>query len=202
MKMFFLIAIVASIVTSCQESVTDNQGNIELNSLKSSSSNSDEREIPFSAVFYTKAADDQFAEFCETPASPTNFWGKDHQIGEGNATHLGKFTTDMTFCFHVVLDESGNIDLENGFGEVVNGAGYFEAANGDRLYFSIPESKVVPSDQPGFMEFDAIYSIDDGTGRFKGVSGELRAIGLAGGGKTDHVWEGTLILPNAVKAKS
>jgi hypothetical protein len=43
------------------------------------------------------------------PTSESDFWGKDHQVGEGTATKPGKFRFDSKFCFHVVLD--GNINF-------------------------------------------------------------------------------------------
>jgi len=97
----------------------------------------------------------------------------------------------------VVLDENGNPDFDNGFGEYKDEGleAFFEAANGDRLYLDTPEGLVFPSDKPGYrLEFHDITYITGGTGRFEGASGELQSNGYVGENQTDHMWEGTLIL--------
>jgi len=203
MKTFKLIVMslfIAGGLTFCQNDLV-NPADENLNSgLKSATTS--ERMVPFKAVFTSTGADDQFTEACQPPVSATDFWSLDHQVGEGNALHLGKLTFDMTFCFHFVFNEAGMPDFDNGFGESVDGDGFFEAANGDRLYIYSTTSKLflIP-DRPGYAYFDDTFYFNGGTGRFEGAHGEFRAYGVAGGGEpANHVWEGTLILPNAVKS--
>lgn len=198
-KLLFVIVPMTFALISCENAIDEPVIN-DSHSVKLKSKA--HREIPFSAKFVTKAGPDAFKEMCSSN-SQTDFWGLDQQIGGGNATHLGKFTTDMTFCFHVVLGEAGP-DFENGFGEVIDGQGYFEAANGDRLFLSLPTGKVNPSQVPGYIfEFDDTYYFNGGTGRFKGASGQYSGHGLVreDGTGTDHLWEGTLILPNGSSQK-
>ena len=154
--------------------------------------------IPLKAKFSTSAADDAFTQICgDGFNSPSDFWGLDHQIGEGNATHLGQFTFDMNFCFHIILTEGGQPDWENGFGKALNGAGVMTAANGDQLYFSMPEGQVVPIVDPKYgAEFSDEFFITGGTGRFVGATGKGEALGrVILRGVTDHYWIATLTLP-------
>ena len=155
-------------------------------------------ELPFKAHFYTKrnySKEEEGATYCtEDPYTAFNY-----QVGEGEATHLGHFTTEMHFC-------------GAGF-DYINAEGVFVAANGDELYFKFEEGTighvilyteedVVP---PYEAHFEDPFIFNGGTGRFENASG---------GGKmnskvdlfddegnfiaehqTDHIWTGTLILP-------
>lgn len=153
--------------------------------------------IPFEAELYTENGENRFKETCITPVSKRDMWRKDHQVGSGTATELGSFTTDLTFCFHIVLDENGNPDFENGFGKYKDGEGYMEAENGDRLFVIIPEGQVKPTDKEGYrFEFQDTMYVTGGTGQYKGALGEFVSDSYVGDGQTDHVWTGTLILPN------
>ena len=153
-------------------------------------------EIPFEAEFYTEAGENSFAETCQPPVSETDFWGREHQVGSGTATELGNFTTDLTFCIHAIFDENGAPDFAGGFGKYTDGEGYMEAENGDRIFVSIPEGQVKPTEKPGYsFEFQDIIYINGGTGRFEGASGELLSDSYVGATSTDHIWTGTLILP-------
>ena len=202
-KLLFVIAPITCLLSACENTLYEEIFPEDTQSELFSKSTS-EREIPFSAKFVTKGAPDAFSEMCEF-ISPTDFWGLDHQIGAGKALHLGKFTTDMTFCFHVVLSPEGLPDFAGGFGDVVDGQGYFEAANGDRLFLLIPVGKVIPSQKPGYKgEFNDTYYISGGTGRFKMASGEINAKGLIRNGDNtgvDHIWKGTIILPNGLPSR-
>lgn len=126
----------------------------------------------------------------------------EHQIGGGQGTHLGNFTVDLKFCFHIVLNEQGFPDLEGGFGEYGPREGVeipmIKASNGDLLYAEIHEdSKLVPIQNDNYsFEFYDVWHIIGGTGRFKNASGEFIGHGLVriDGTGTDHDWEGTIIL--------
>ena len=195
-NLFLLMATVIFLFATCQKS-SDEVYSDEEAALKSALG---ERMVPFRAVFESHGADDQFATQCSDPESASSLWLLDHQIGEGTGLHLGNFTFDMHFCFHLVLDSNGGFDFENGFGEVKDGYGYFEAANGDTLFIIAPVASVLPVENQDLFYFDDIFYFDGGTGRFEGAHGEFQAKGtLPPGGPTEHVWEGTLILPNAVK---
>ena len=160
------------------------------------------RTMPFKAEFYTKRSYDDDGE---GKCSDDPYLGFNLQIGEGNATHLGKFTTTMWFC-------GAGFDYKNG-------EGVFVAANGDELYFKVPATDEVghvlplPYEDPVYeFYFQDPFEFVGGTGRFEGASG---------GGvtdsyvdlfdddgnfipehQTDHTWTGLLILPkNKCKAQ-
>ena len=87
-------------------------------------------------------------------------------IGEGNINHMGLITTTMTFCIDVLSGEYWDTEC------------VFIAANGDKLYASIPWGIVVPnegkdSDYYGSRFNDDMY-FTGGTGRFKGASGTAK----------------------------
>ncbi len=156
------------------------------------------REIPFKARFFTRLTPDRLGEVvCDDPELP----GPNFQTGGGNATHLGRFSTELTFC--------------GGAGGVYGGAeGYLEAANGDRLFIAIESGQVIlfePGSQPYYdAYFKDPFTITGGTGRFEGASGGGMTDSLVDlwnedypfpgpiipDHRTDHVWTGTLMLPN------
>jgi len=154
------------------------------------------RSVPFKAKFYTKRNYDVVLGTCdEAPFLEYNY-----QVGEGTATHLGKFTTEIYFC-------------GNGF-EYKNGVGVFVSANGDELHYLIPSpgeiGHIMPLPIPDPLYefyFQDPFTIVGGTGRFEGASGSGYTesyVDLFVDGdptqfipehQTDHVFTGTLILP-------
>lgn len=119
------------------------------------------------------------------------------QIGEGEATHLGRFSVIITFCVDItdVLDDGTltggeSLPYDNGFGILT-------AADGDELYLEI-SGAVLPSDQPGYnLEFRDPFSFTGGTGRFAGATGTgmTESFVNQSTNQTDHTWLGTLVLP-------
>ena len=85
-------------------------------------------------------------------------------IGEGNMTHLGKMNTTMTFCNDTSNGEYWDTDI------------IFIAANGDELYASIPEGKVIPNEEENSNYYSSRFNdkmyFNGGTGRFEDASGE------------------------------
>ena len=83
--------------------------------------------------------------------------------GLGTATHLGKFTTRMTFCCNVVT------------GDYWDTEGSFVAANGDKLFIEIPTGQIVPNegDDSDYYQtrFNDLGEFVGGTGRFDGATG-------------------------------
>jgi hypothetical protein len=99
--------------------------------------------------------------------------------GEGNGTHLGRFTINLSQC-----------DGPNG--TLVDGRGTFVAANGDLLdftYTGVLTGFVFPD-----LGFESQVTFTGGTGRFLTASGSAVARGsvdvTTGTGPT--VWEGTI----------
>ena len=154
------------------------------------------REIPFKAKFYTRRVPEKIGEVvCNDPTLP----GPNYQYGEGTGTHLGKLTSTFTFC---------------GDGGFYSGQGYFVAADGDSLFIEIAGQVFVEIPWDPATHYDAYFqdpfSFVGGTGRFEGASGGGMTDSLVDlwdedtpfpgpiieNHRTDHVWTGTLILPN------
>ncbi len=151
--------------------------------------------IDFTATFFTERGNPLTP--CGTAISETNFWVQEHQIGDGTATELGEFTTEMTFCIHFITDEDGNIlPTEEGFGEYGDGVGEFIGENGDKITFTIPEGRVKLSSNPDYVfEFQDKIIIDGGTGAFEGATGELVSDSYVGAdGIVDHDWSGEITI--------
>ncbi|MFL1011020.1 hypothetical protein [Flavisericum labens] len=201
LKLLFVFGSLICLLAACekpQDIITEDN----LTELNISAKKSNQMELPFKAKLFTGQAEDALTEICSF-TSPTDFWGLEHQVGGGNATHLGNFTTDMTFCFHVVLDNQGVPDFLGGFGVYEDVEGYMEAANGDRVFFTGPGSSLVPiQDEEYMFAFEDICYINGGTGRYENASGEFNINSLVriDGTGTDHNWEGTITLNNG-KAK-
>jgi len=146
----------------------------------------------FRAVFYTKRNYDPGPGSCTTAPYTTY----NRQVGAGNGTKLGNFTTMLWFC-HAGFD-------------YVNGEGEFVAANGDKLFFQVPTpgvvGKILPFEDDLYeYRFQDPFVFTGGTGRFKGASGGGTTdsyVDLFDDNgvvirehQTDHTWTGTLILP-------
>ncbi|GAA4281798.1 hypothetical protein [Gaetbulibacter aestuarii] len=159
--------------------------------------------VPFKATFYT-LRDYSFTPDCSAYASdvPEEDFGSagNYQVGEGEGTHLGKFTTIISFC--------GGPNFQYKAGE-----GVFVAANGDALYYNIPPPGVIGQiyqifDDPYYeLWFGDAFEFTGGTGRFEGATGGGYTdswVNLIEGGwanfpdgfipehQTDHVFTGTL----------
>lgn len=161
------------------------------------------RALPFKASFFTEIV----LNF-EDPDDPeASGEGKDRctegpftffnvQEGSGQATHLGKFSTRITFCVDPtdLLDDGTLTGDESS--PYNSGQGVITAANGDELYFTA-EGVVLPTDEPGYnFEFQDPFTFAGGTGRFAGATGGGITDSFAdqSTGRTDHSWNGTLIL--------
>lgn len=148
--------------------------------------------VPFKAMFYTDGGIVPGDNSCGAPPFFLNV-----QDGDGEATHLGRFSTHMTFCVDAtdILDD-GQLSA----GESApydNGVGTLTAANGDELWITIAGA-VLPSGHPDFdYEFADPFAFSGGTGRFEGASGGgyTNSYVHAAIGRTIHEWSGTLILP-------
>ena len=154
---------------------------------------------PFKANFYTKR-DYSKEEVAATYCTEDPFIAFNYQVGEGEATHLGHFTTEMQFC-------GAGFDYNNMEGTLV-------AANGDELYVTLPEGTLghvilyTPEDivPPYDAYFADPFIFIGGTGRFEGATGEgmmHSQVNLFEDDgtfipehQTDHVWTGTIILMN------
>lgn len=148
--------------------------------------------LPFEARFFTSGQGLQTDPACGAPPRLLNT-----QVGEGEATHLGRVTVRITFCMDVtdvlddgMLTEGESLPYDSGLGTLV-------AANGDELHIEISGS-VVPSDDPAFdFEFHDPFSVTGGTGRFAGAAGEgtSDSFVVQALDRTTHGWSGTLVLP-------
>ena len=145
-------------------------------------------DVPFHATFYTVQE-----SFIENDCGPGV--GLMTQIGEGKGTHLGRLTTRMVFCY----------DLNPGptFGVYwfIPGPqnGYFEAADGDRIFITVLAGQVFfdPSLGPDYVAYwKDPFLITGGTGRFAGATGggwldsKFRSDYVF----SDHDWRGVLTM--------
>jgi len=143
--------------------------------------------VPFKANFFTAGM---------MPEHDCGDFAPVLQQGDGTATHLGRFSTNITFCTDVTdIQDDGQLTA----GESIpyfDGVGTFTAANGDVLSFTIAGT-ILPSDHPDFdFEFADVFEFTGGTGRFKGASGSGVTDSFVNFqiGRTEHYWSGELIL--------
>ena len=135
--------------------------------------------INFEADFFTDLKSFEESDVCTGSKNLLNT-----QEGSGTATLLGAFTTTITFC----------VD-PNTF-EYDNGVGSFVADNGEEIFFE-GGGQVLPSDEPGYdLEFQDIFTITGGTGRFEGATGVLITDSYVNNEtqRTDHIWSGNITL--------
>lgn len=98
---------------------------------------------------------------------------REHQVGGGEATMLGRFSVEFTFCIDIAdLLDDGQLTA----GESIpywDGIGILTAANGDQLTMSA-SGEIVPSNRPGFnSEFHDTFQLTGGSGRFEDASGTV-----------------------------
>lgn len=149
-------------------------------------------ELPFKANFFTKrdySIEDEGPSYC----TQDPYLGFNYQVGEGEATHLGRFSVTIKFC-------GAGFDYTNGDGVLV-------AANGDELYIGLIEiGHILPYEHPLYeLQFQDPFIFTGGTGRFEGASGGGMTDSFVDlfddegnflpEHQTDHYWSGTLILP-------
>lgn len=152
-KILFLMAVI-SLVAGCNK--TDDLVSDDSAELKSAQPIT--VEIPFKANFTVWNHTDPRDRSCgEKPIF------KITMIGEGVVTHLGKINTTMTFCNNTSTGYYWNTDI------------VFIAANGDELYASIPEGRVIPNEEENSNYYSKRFNDDmyftGGTGRFEGATG-------------------------------
>jgi hypothetical protein len=147
--------------------------------------------IPFHASFYTEQVGDLVVDGCD-PGVAINT-----QAGAGEATHIGRFTTWMVFCFDLNAPPAlGTYWFLPGVG---GENGRFVAADGDELWITVNDGFVDFSDPnlpDGYQaSFQDPFLFTGGTGRFEGASGGGQINSLVGlDGRTDHEWTGELVV--------
>ena len=99
--------------------------------------------------------------------------------GEGSATHLGRYTVELSFCAR-----AGGI--------LADGLGTFVAANGDLLHFTFEGTSTFAP--PFTVNFTSYSVFTGGTGRFDGASGRAVVTGAIDvrTGSGDGEWNGTI----------
>lgn len=107
--------------------------------------------------------------------------------GQGNASHLGRFTVENIGCFH--QDSEGDLVLDGPW------LGFMTAANGDEIHTQL----VGAWDKAGLSYYK--YMVLTGTGRFFEAQGEIIMYGTMEyetplSGNWTLKGEGTLILSN------
>ena len=152
LKLLLITCCLICATTACEENhdlITEDS----INALSSQAKSSKQLKLPYKAKMFTTAAEDAPSGTC-TFNSPTDFWRPEHQIGKGNATYIGNFTTNLEFCFHIVLNDQGQPDFRAGFGEFTGASNIIEANNGDKLFTSGSGGKLMPiQDETYIFEF-------------------------------------------------
>jgi hypothetical protein len=99
--------------------------------------------------------------------------------GEGNATHLGSYTVDLSFCARAG-------------GLLTDGRGTFVSANGDLLYFTFEGTSAFAP--PFTLNFTSYAEFTGGSGRFDGATGQAVVTGSLDvrTGAGDGRWDGTI----------
>lgn len=151
--------------------------------------------VPFKAEFTVTNHSDYSDRRCATEENPNIFFLT--MKGEGTATQLGKLSTCMTFCCI-----AGPLPQY-----YYGGDGTFVAANGDELYFIIPEGWIVLNNEDNKdyyrARFNDEFEFAGGTGKFEGASGKWMTNAYVHNGNpndpednwhTDFFSEGTLTL--------
>lgn len=155
------------------------------------------RALPFRANFYTDLDIPAIVggeKICTDPV----FDSPNVQTGEGNALHLGRFSTKLKFCGELITNPTPEEQAAGLFARYSEVEGYFEAANGDLLFIGLSGiGEIYLSNNPGYdLEFSDDFTIEGGTGRFEGATGEMTSSSYVNLStqRTDHVWTGTITL--------
>lgn len=200
MKKIIIAIFALCLLNSCDKELLDVSSD-EFNSSELKSSvdrKTKEVTVPFKSNFYTEQEDIAFGacvgdpEWLESDVYNGDLIGLNTQVGGGNATHLGKFTTVMTFCMNF-----NQTDPEN-FAKYSAVDGIFIAANGDELYFTVSGRVLFYAEaNPNYVAyFDDEFTFTGGTGRFYKASGYGHTNSFTKEGllHTDHNWTGWLTL--------
>ena len=195
MKKIIIAIFALCILNSCDKELLDLSSD-EFNSSELKSSvdpKTDGVTVPFKSKFYTENDGYPIRTVTCEAQDP---W---YQMGDGNATHLGKFTTKMDFCMDKLDNPSpGGIEDGNTWDATYyyNGVeGSFIAANGDRLDFIVPVGEVRLNYLGYVMWWNDDFYFTGGTGRFVGVSGGGSTNSFSFDGEVhNHNWSGEITL--------
>ncbi len=153
-KIFFLMAVI-SLVAGCNK--TDEF--FENDSIELKSAQPHEVSVPFKADFTVWNFTDYTDRNCGEPPIFTLT-----MKGRGNINHMGKITTEFTFCCNTSNGSYWDTNCK------------FVAANGDELYATIPTGQILPNDDENSDYYQTYFNdkmfFTGGTGRFEGASGE------------------------------
>lgn len=127
---------------------------------------------------------------CEDPSYP--FFNV--QKGEGRASLLGNFTTEITFCVKPPAPGEFQIDYKDGHGT-------FYTEDGHELHIEIPVGvvKLIPPPSEFQAKFQDRFIITGGTGPYEnargvGITNSFVKFFPEGGDRTKHTWYALLIL--------
>ena len=194
LKIFYLMAVI-SLVAGCDKTdeFFDTQ-DVELKSAQVMVT------VPFKANFVGNYLEGTGPNSMCGEWDPANglFWGIVLNDGEGNATHLGKFTHHFEFC----------CDFASGIypGPTGHMEGYFVSANGDKLFVSVAGQVLNgrldhhPADVNSY--FTDPWEIIGGTGRFEGATGSGMTDDYNRDSYPDnsfHHWTGTITMVKGKK---
>lgn len=191
MKKIIIAILAFGIIVSCEKQEDEirlDDLSIQKSNLQANSSvdpKTDGVTVPFKSDFFTEQEGELNFDACEGALIALNT-----QVGGGNATHLGIFTTRMEFCMN--FD-----DQSPDFATYWAVDGVFIAANGDELYFTVSGQVIMlPAGSDPFYVayFDDPFTFTGGTGRFEGATGGGTTNSFTNFLHTDHKWTGTITL--------
>lgn len=194
-KLIWKALITILVIVSCSNEQLENETISEIESSKTALQKM--VTVPFKANFFT-LRDYSFTPDCSAYG---DYNVGNYQVGSGEGTQLGEFTTTISFC-----GPPGEF-------KYIGGEGVFIADNGDELYYNIPPTGVIGQinqifDNPYYeLWFGDAFEFTGGTGRFAGATGGGTTdswVNLIEGGwsnfpdgflpehQTDHVFTGTI----------
>jgi len=135
----------------------------------------------FEAAFYT-----DLASMTEDASCSSEGLLKNVQVGNGRSNLTADMNVEISFC----------VDLESL--EYIGATGVFKSESGDEIHI-IGAGQIKPTEAPGYdLEFQDIFEIVGGTGRFNGATGTLYTDSYVNmtTNRTDHNWSGYINLIN------
>lgn len=189
LKSFSIAIIALGMFTACEKSTNEVNPDFSIDPEQSSR---ESVTVGFKAKFYTDQVGEMDDLACGDEIEADGIL-LNIQNGNGKATHLNEFSTDMEFCFDLNGDPSTNPDYAS-----YDGTGYFTAEDGDILNFRMDgQVKLYPEPVGEYIAwFKDYFVFTGGTGRFEGATGggQMDSQSKAGLTHTDHVWKGNLTL--------
>jgi len=202
MKKIIIVIFALCLFNSCDDEIVGLSSD-ESNSSEMKRANSKNETVTkaFNSHFNTQTDEElPYEGYPDRILNCTGNQGEWYQMGGGNATHMGKFTTKMNFCMDGQFTPSGGPgEDENGTWDAVynyNGVeGSFIDHKGNRLDFIVPNGEVRLNYMGYVFWWNDAFEFTGGTGRFEGATGEGTTNSFSTDGAIhQHHWSGEITL--------